>query len=58
MIAPAYLKSEEDYRRTLRWWASHTQSRAESAWRGPGTYRFSGYHSDEGAPVATLEKTR
>ena len=56
MITPAYVASEDVYGRLLAWWAARTGSTAERSWKGPGTYRFSGYVDDDGRPVAVLEK--
>lgn len=47
---------ERTWHSALEQWAAATQSKPEGRWFGPGTYQFSGYMSDENAPVATLDK--
>lgn len=59
MTAPAdaRLDSLAAYEAALDSWAARTASSPELRWRGPGTYRFGGYMSDENRPMATLERT-
>ena len=49
-------KFEGVYRNALEEWAYVTNSRAEDAWEGPGTYIGDGYYNDEGVPCATLRR--
>ena len=49
------ITTRQQYRAVLREWAARTRSEPLDEWRGPGTYEPSGFLSDEGRPVATLE---
>ena len=44
------------YKATLKAWAARTRSEPTPSWRGPGTYRFGGFMTDENRPVAVLER--
>ena len=51
-----YVPSWSAYVAMLDRWAAATRSEPERSWDGAGKYRYGGYDSDEGRPVATLEK--